>query len=327
MLIVPNLNLAKTMEKLPKTNRRIKIEFVRLASVASVGFSLLFVANTFAQNPPLPPGAPAAASEATAERVIVTGSNIPTSEETGPTAVDTYRTEDIQKLGVMNQTDLLNKLPIEAGGTINENIANGGDGSVIPNLRGLLPKETLVLVDGKRVAPNANGVGVDINLIPFPMIDRIEILKDGASAIYGADAIAGVFNIILKHKFRGLEIGGTIGNTNLGASNDAHEVEARMIAGTGDDKTDILIIADAYDRGAIFSRDRNLTANAQAIRFGGGDGRSSNRPGGIVTSDGNFILDPTLAAPTPHSAPNAQTSSQYIPKPSVGRFHHVSGLG
>src|SRR5881392_2376592 len=306
------------MEKLPKTNRRIKIEFVRLASVASAGFSLLFVANTFAQNPPLPPGAPAAASEATAERVIVTGSNIPTSEETGPTAVDTYRTEDIQKLGVMNQTDLLNKLPIEAGGTINQNIANGGDGSVIPNLRGLLPKETLVLVDGKRVAPNANGVGVDINLIPFPMIDRIEILKDGASAIYGSDAIAGVFNIILIHKFRGLEIGGTIGNTNLGASNDAHEYEAWLKAGTGDDKTDILIIADAYDRGAIFSRDRNLTSNGNAIAFGGGDGRSSNKPGEVVTNTGHFLLNPNIAAPTPHSAPNAQTSAQYIPKPSVG---------
>ena len=276
---------AKTMEKLPKTNRRIKIEFVRLASVASVGFSLLFVANTFAQTPPLgggppPSGAPAAAAEATAERVIVTGSNIPTSEETGPNPVDTYRTEDIQKLGVMNQTDLLNKLPIEAGGTVNQNIANGGDGAVIPNLRGLLPKETLVLVDGKRVAPNANGVGVDINLIPFPMIDRIEILKDGASAIYGADAIAGVFNIILIHKFRGLEIGGTYGNTNMGASNDAREVEAWIKAGTGDDKTDILIIADAYDRGAIFSRDRNLTSNGNAIPFGGADIRSINKPGG-----------------------------------------------
>src|SRR5947208_10715935 len=306
------------MEKLPKTNRRIKIEFVRLASVASVGFSLLFVANTFAQNPPLPPGAPAAASEATAERVIVTGSNIPTCDAQRQPAVDNNHMEYIQKLCVMNQTDLLNKLPIEAGGTINQNIANGGDGSIIPNLRGLLPKETLVLVDGKRVAPNANGVGVDINLIPFPMIDRIEILKDGASAIYGADAIAGVFNIILIHKFRGLEIGGTIGNTNMGASNDARETEAWLKAGTGDDKTDILIIADAYDRQAIFSRDRNLTANGNAIPFGGGDGRSSNRPGGIVTSDGNFILDPTLAAPTPHSAPNAQTSTQYIPRPFDG---------
>jgi iron complex outermembrane recepter protein len=314
------------MEKLTEKNRRTKIEFVRLASVASVGFSLFFVANAFAQTPPLGggpppgtnPGAPAGASEATAERVIVTGSNIPTSEETGPNPVDTYRTEDIQKLGVVNQTDLLSKLPIQAGGTINQNIANGGDGAVIPNLRGLLPKETLVLVDGKRVAPNANGVGVDINLIPFPMIDRIEILKDGASAIYGADAIAGVFNIILIHKFRGLEIGGTYGNTNLGASNDARETEVWLKAGTGDDKTDILIIADAYDRAAIFSRDRNLTSNGNAIPFGGPDARSSNFPGRIVTSDGNFNLLPGIGAPTPHSAPNAQTSPQYAPVPNVG---------
>src|SRR6476620_882308 len=272
------------MEKLPKTNRRIKIEFVRLASVASAGFSLLFVANTFAQIPPPPTGAPAPAAEATAERVIVTGSNIPTSEETGPNPVDTYRTEDLQKLGVVNQTDLLNKLPIEAGGTVNQNIANGGDGAVTPNLRGLLPKETLVLVDGKRVAQNSNGLGVDINLIPFPMIDRIEIRKDGASAIYGADAIAGVFNIILIHKFRGLEIGGTYGNTNMGASNNAREVEAWIKAGTGDDKTDILIIADAYDRGAIYSRDRNITSNANAIPWGSGDFRSPNSPGKIQTN-------------------------------------------
>src|SRR5437868_7272108 len=168
------------MEKLTERNRRIKIEFVRLASVTSVGFSLLFVANTIAQPPPLgggppPSGAPAAASEATAERVIVTGSNIPTSEETGPNPVDTYRTEDIQKLGVMNQTDLLNKLPVEAGGTINQNIANGGDGSVIPNLRGLLPKEILVLVDGKRAARDPNAFGLDSNLIPFPIMSRIEL--------------------------------------------------------------------------------------------------------------------------------------------------------
>src|SRR5882762_2398533 len=314
------------MEKLTKSNRRIKTEFVRLASVASVGFSLLFVANTFAQTPPLgggpPSGAPAPAAEATAERVIVTGSNIPTSEETGPNPVDTYRTEDLQKLGVVNQTDLLNKLPIEAGGTVNQNIANGGDGAVTPNLRGLLPKATLVLVAGKRVARNANGLGVDINLIPFPMIDRIEILKDGASAIYGADAIAGVFNIILKHKFRGLEIGGTIGNTNLGASNDAREAEVWLKAGTGDDKTDILIIADAYDRGAIFSRDRNLTSNGNALPFGGADFRSSDKPGGVFADGGGtqLFLDPNVAAPTPHAFPNAVSDPQYIPTSNFGPF-------
>ena len=141
------------------------------------------------------------------ERVIVTGSNIPTAEEVGPNPVDTYRTEDIEKLGARNTTDLLTKLPQEMGSTVNQNIANGGDGAVIPNLRGLLPKETLVLIDGKRAAIVGGGTGgatpgvagVDINLIPFPMIDHIDILKDGASAIYGTDAVAGVFNIFLKH--------------------------------------------------------------------------------------------------------------------------------
>src|SRR4029077_8163321 len=135
------------------------------------------------------------------ERVVVTGSNIPTAEEVGPNPVDTYRAEDIQKLGAHNATDLITKLPQEMGSTVNQNIANGGDGSVIPNLRGLLPKETLVLIDGKRVAIIGGGglpgsgpstAGVDINLIPFPMIDHIDIRKDGASAIYGSDAVAGV---------------------------------------------------------------------------------------------------------------------------------------
>ena len=115
--------------------------------------------------------------------------------------------------------------------------------AVIPNLRGLLPKETLVLIDGKRVAIAATGgavaashigpAGVDINLIPFPMIDHIDILKDGASAVYGSDAVAGVINIFLLHKFRGLEIGGSYGNTNMGASNDAAEREGWLKAGAG----------------------------------------------------------------------------------------------
>src|SRR5213596_1888780 len=253
---------------------------------ASVGglFALL-ACSVSAQNPLPTPGVP---TEAVVEPVIVTGSNIPTAEEVGPNPVDTYRTEDIEKLGVRNTTDLLIKLPQEAGSTMNQNIANGGDGSVIPNLRGLLPKETLVLIDGKRAAIIGGGTGgavhgiagVDINLIPFPMIDHIDILKDGASAVYGSDAVAGVFNIFLKHKFRGLEIGGSIGNTNLGSSNEARETEAWMIAGTGDDKTDIVVIADFWERtGGLFSRDRDLSANAFYIPFGGFDFRSGEEPG------------------------------------------------
>src|SRR5947208_12430464 len=313
------------MEKLTERNRRTKIEFVRLAFVASVGFSLCFVANAFAQNPPAAP-APAqpAAAEATAERVIVTGSNIPTAEETGPNPVDTYRVEDIQKMGVRSTQDLTTFLPQESGFTTNANIGQGGDGTVQLNLRGLLPKETLVLVDGKRVATGSLGVagtsgGVDINLIPFPMIDHLDILKDGASAIYGSDAISGVANFFLVHKFRGLEIGGSYGNTNAGASNEMGEWEAWIKAGTGDDKTDIVVIADFWERlNGLFSRDRDLSSNGNQTRFGGFDNRSGNFPGRVA----GVRLLPTLFfsanTPPPHSAPNRSTSPFYISPHDLG---------
>ncbi|PYK51797.1 MAG: hypothetical protein DME20_00805 [Verrucomicrobia bacterium] len=251
------------------------------------------------------------------ERVIVTGSNIPTAEETGPNPVDTYRPADIEKLGIRNAQDLQTFLPQEAGGTVNLNIGNGGDGTVQLNLRGFLPKETLVLVDGKRVAFGSLGVagfsqGIDINLIPFPMIDHIDILKDGASAVYGSDAVAGVVNFFLIHKFRGLEVGGSYGNTNLGASNEMGEWEAWIKAGTGDDKTDVVVIADFWERtGGLFSRDRDLSSNAFQTPWGGFDIRSGNFPGRV----GSFRLIPKLFfsanSPPPHSASNAATSPFY----------------
>src|SRR6266567_8033053 len=195
------------MEKLMTKNALKTFRFVRLALMAGVGFPFIFASNAFAQLPapaapaPPPPGAPAPAAEV--ERVVVTGSNIPTAEETGPNPVDTYRPQDIEKLGIRNATDLTTFIPQEAGGTVNQNIGNGGDGTVQINLRGILPKETLILVDGKRVAQASLFGGYDIQLIPFSMIDHIDILKDGASAVYGADAVAGVVNFFLIHKFRG----------------------------------------------------------------------------------------------------------------------------
>src|SRR5213075_385146 len=209
------------MEKLMTKNALKTFRFVRLALMASVGFPFILASNAFAQLPApaaqTAPGGPAPSAEV--ERVVVTGSNIPTAEETGPNPVDTYRPQDIEKLGIRNATDLQTFIPQEAGGTVNLNIGNGGDGTIQFNLRGLLPKETLVLIDGKRVAFGSLGGagfsgGVDINLIPFSMVDHLDILKDGASAVYGSDAVAGVVNFFMIHKFRGLELGGTYGNTN-----------------------------------------------------------------------------------------------------------------
>ena len=133
--------------------------------------------------------------------------------------------------------------------------------------------------------------------------------------------MAGVVNFFLIHKFRGLEIGGSYGNTNLGASNDMGEWEAWLKAGTGDDKTDIVVIADFWERtGGIFSRDRDISANAFFIPFGGRDARNAYEPGRV----GGFRLFPSMFfgpgglpvpgvnTPLPHSAPNAATSPFYV---------------
>src|SRR2546429_9625818 len=307
------------MEKLMTKNVLNKLGFLGAVFVAAVGFPLIFASSASAQLPapavPANPAAPAPSAEV--ERVVVTGSNIPTAEETGPNPVDTYRPQDIEKLGIRNATDLTTFIPQEAGGTVNQNMGNGGDGTVQLNLRGLLPKETLVLIDGKRVANGSLGgaggsAGVDVNLIPFALVDHIDILKDGASAVYGADAVAGVVNFFLIHKFRGLEIGGTYGNTNLGGSNDMGEWEAWIKAGVGDDKTDIVVVADFWERtGGIFSRDRDISSNANFLDWGGGDARSGNEPGRVHGERLIPSLFFSANAPTPHSAPNVATSPFY----------------
>src|SRR5437879_2618585 len=158
-------------------------------------------------------------TEATAERVIVTGSNIPTAEEVGPNPVDTYRRDDITRLGVRTPTDLVLRIPAATGSNTTENNTNGGDGSTRISLRGIDPKETLVLQDGRRLT-YAGTNSIDFNRFPLGLIDHIDILKDGAWPIYGTEAVAGWGNVFLVHKFRGLEVYASYGNTNLGFAND-----------------------------------------------------------------------------------------------------------
>jgi iron complex outermembrane receptor protein len=260
----------------------------------------------------------------------VTGSNIPTAEEVGPQPVDTYRRDDIFRLGVRSATDLIQKLPMVNGTSINENLTTIGDGRTEVDLRGLLPKETLVLQDGRRLATDGFAgykVGanhflsptVDLNQFPIGLIDHIDILMDGASAVYGSDAIGGVFNVWLIHKFRDVEIYSSYGNTNLGASNDQAEKLAYVLAGTGDDKTDIVVYAEYYSRDAIYSRDRDISSSADFTRFGGFDNRSPDFAGHV----GDFVYQPSLnggaRSPTPHSFPNVAGDPQYASLSSLPR--------
>src|SRR5256714_4520461 len=168
--IIPSANLTKPMEK-PMTRNVQKTLGIRVALVAAVAFPLIIAMSARAKEPapPAPPtgkniapsGAPAA-TEATAERVVVTGPNIPTAEEVGPNPVDTYRRDDITRLGVRTPTDLVNRIPSITGSGLNENFTNGGAGVTQVNLRGIDPKETLVLQDGRRLVAFFGGF-VDFN--------------------------------------------------------------------------------------------------------------------------------------------------------------------
>jgi iron complex outermembrane receptor protein len=268
------------------------------------------------------PGGAPAATEATAERVIVTGSNIPTAEEVGPNPVDTYRRDDITRLGVRTPTDLILRIPAATGSNTTENNTNGGDGSTRISLRGIDPKETLVLQDGRRLVNGGSGPGgaqsVDFNRFPLGLIDHIDILKDGASPIYGTEAVAGVVNVFMIHRFRGLEVYGSYGNTNLGFANDRGEETGYLLAGTGDDKTNIVVFAGIYNAAAIYSRDSDISHDADYNLFGGADARSGNFPGRITTRE--FLGDAQqpfksvlggLRSPTPHAAANQLTDTQY----------------
>src|SRR4030095_6894662 len=207
----------------------------------------------------------------------------------------------------------------------NENCVNGGDGRVEINLRGLLAKETLVLQDGRRLAPvGFAGDTVDLNTLPLGWIYHIDVLKDGASAIYGADAVGGVFNVWLIHKFRGVELYTSYGNTNLGFANDASEKWGYLLAGTGNAKTDIVVYAEFYKRDAIFSRDADISSTADFSRFGGGDNRSGAFAGHVgpppyLVPEGapdSFVYQPSLnggaLTPTPHAYPNVASDPQYL---------------
>src|SRR5438094_4991248 len=311
------------MEK-PMTRNVQKTLGIRVALAAAVAFPLIIAMSARAQEPAPPPptgtnvapapGAPAA-TEATAERVIVTGSNIPTAEEVGPNPVDTYRRDDITRLGVRTPTDLVLRIPAATGSNTTENNTNGGDGSTRISLRGIDPKETLVLQDGRRLAA-AGTSSVDFNTFPLGLIDHIDILKDGASPVYGADAVAGVVNVFLIHKFRGVEVYASYGNTNLGFDNDRGEEAVYLLAGTGDDKTNIVVYAGLYNAAAIFSRDVDFSHDVDA----GGvqvqrDNRSGNFAGRVTSREflglavQPFHLD--LKTPTPHASANQFDNTQY----------------
>ena len=243
-----------------------KFGFVRIALVASVGFPFIVASNAFAQAapPPPPPGAGAApAPAAEVERVIVTGSLIPTAEEVGPNPVFSINRDLINKSGAGTTTEqLLQRQPVIGGSNIpvqnNGTSQSGPSGTAALSLRGLDPGATLVMIDRRRVAafPGSalSGYGfVDLTTIPITAVQSIDILKDGASTTYGSDAVAGVVNFNLYKDYRGAQVTIQYGNT---LDKDAAEYKGDILFGVGNDTTSITGNIFYYKHHDMFNHDR-----------------------------------------------------------------------
>lgn len=230
------------------------------------------------------PVAAPAADDPIAE-VVVTGSRIRRVDAETANPVFVYDTEAIQRSGVTTLGDLIQKIPSISGSATNPQVNNGGgNGDSNVELRGLSPERTLVLLNGRRIGPIGYSTGaVDVNMIPVNLIDRVEVLKEGAGAIYGSDAIAGVVNFITRKPADGSEVGYEYGVSGEG---DGKRHSISLSLGATSDKGGVLVGANYNKQEAVSAGDRDFSRFAlylyNAAVYGVFVGGSSRAPNGRI---------------------------------------------
>lgn len=190
----------------------------------------------------------AADEGAKVERIEVTGSRIKQTDIEGANPVTVIDRDDMIKMGITDVGSLIQRLPAMSGSPIGTTTNNGGNGSVQVNLRGLGSVRTLVLVNGRRTVD-----GGDFQTIPSSMIKRVEILKDGASAVYGADAVSGVVNIITRNDFEGVEV--TAQTKDSFETDSGQENTVSFVAGKNFDGGNVVAGFDYSDQEKILQSD------------------------------------------------------------------------
>lgn len=211
------------------------------------------------------------ATARTLDTVQVTGSHIKRAQLSGVGPVSVVDAEAIERSGATSVETLLQRLPASAGfagSQSNAYWAENGYGTTQVNLRGLGINRTLVLLNGRRIVNGGTGANssVDLNVIPVSLIERVEVLKDGASAIYGADAVAGVVNIITKQGFEGTEAAVRYGQTGRG---DGEETSVDLSWGMRGDRGSLMAAVSYFDSGAV-----NMASRA---------------PCGLIEADGKLV--------------------------------------
>lgn len=182
-------------------------------------------------------------------QITITGSRIPRSSTETARPVVTLSAKQIASTGLVNVGEILQHIT-SAGSAINSNVDVGGNGETNLDLRNLQPNRVLVLVNGKRWITGLSGA-VDLDQIPVSVIDSVQVLKDGASSIYGSDAIAGVVNIITKKSFSGAEANAYIGEYNYGNTWDGPTKQYSAMLGASNDKGNIIFNVQYQTNDAI----------------------------------------------------------------------------
>lgn len=257
-----------------------------------------------AQNPPPQNPPPEEQAKTTSlETITVTGSALPRIDVETPSPVTTITAEQIQKSGLTTVSDVVRAVSADNSGSIPASFTAGfAAGSSGVALRGLTVNSTLVLIDGRRaanypLADDGQRSFVDLNTIPSNAIERIEVLKDGASSLYGADAIAGVVNVILRPGYQGTEFTADVGTSEHGGGTTTR---ATVLFGGGDlnkDGWNAYMSAEYQHDDDILTRDRGYPYNTADTRRSGGNNLLGGQPSQNSGSIYGTVTPGTLSTP------------------------------
>ncbi len=220
------------------------------------------------------------------EVIVITGTAIQRRVLTTPAPVAVLDKSDLDAAGKASIGEILQTLPSQSN-AINIQNNNGGTGATRINLRGLGSNRTLVLVNGRRHVPGGNGANsaVDLNAIPTAIIERVEVLKDGASAIYGSDAIGGVVNIITRSDFEGTEASAFLGTTEDGLGS---VYDISVVSGYNSDKGNVIFSAGYFNQQSMGAGDRDYSKYAYTYSWD--EDRQEGITGSTATPQGTLFV-------------------------------------
>lgn len=286
-----------------------KYNLVRVINIAILGISSSTISI------------PALSQESeTLEEVVVTGSRIARNplDYVGPMTV--VNNEAIVKANAITVEEVLRELPAVTLNATNENDSNAGQGVRSVELRNLGEERTLVLVNGRRYVQTVLGSGLvyDLNNFPINMIERVEVLGDGSSAVYGSDAVGGVVNVILKDDFEGVELGAGGG---VSSESDGERFDLSFVMGGNFERGNITFGVSYAEEQAVYFSERDWAEIPVIADFGGGSRLlgSGIPPGGKYNSpDGSvslaFVPDAATGLDyTDCTGPNAQSIDGFEP--------------